>query len=286
MKAMELVAASKMRKATQLTLGTRPYAQAIQHLTAEIRSLLVDPHHPLLVGKPLAPHASRKMLMVVIASDRGLCGGFNSQVIKKAIEFFHTRAGDAVSIVAIGRRAERVVRRTNLPILAAFPSIANAPSYERARPIGDFLVQQFVSGAFDRVFLVYTDFKSALVQIPTAVQMLPIIPEEDLPKTISTEPRGDEAEEGEGAEEARMLFEPAPDRVLKELLPRMLDMQVYQSLLESSASEQSARMMAMRSAGDAAQDMLSDLTLTLNQARQATITREISEISAGKAAIE
>lgn len=288
MKAMELVAASKMRKATQLTLGTRPYAHAIQELTHEIRQTLQNPQHPLLVGRPVAPGASMKTLLVVVASDRGLCGGFNSQVIKKSVEFLQTRSQDSVQIVTIGRRAERVVRRTNLPLLAAFPSIANAPSFERARPIGDFLVQQFTSGAVDRVFIAYTDFKSALLQIPTTAQVLPIVPEAELSGMRTEEPEEMEWFERvyEENESSAILFEPAPERVLKELLPRMLDLQLYQALLESAASEQSARMMAMRSAGDAAQDMLGDLTLTLNQARQATITREISEISAGKAAIE
>ena len=289
MKAMELVAASKMRKATQLTLGTRPYAQAIQDLTHEIRRMLNNPHHELLIGRAVPAGTPLKTLLVVLASDRGLCGGFNSQIIKKSLEFLLTRGSDQVSIATVGRRAERVVRRTNLPLLAAFPSMANAPSFDRARPIGEFLVQQFVSGAFDRIFISYTDFKSALIQIPMTVQILPIIPEAEIP--VAKAPEGDEWGTDDDLtkrepEESEILFEPTPDNVLKELLPRMLDMQIYQAILESAASEQSARMMAMRSAGDAAQDMLGDLTLTLNQARQATITREISEISAGKAAIE
>ncbi len=286
MKAMELVAASKMRKATQVALGTRPYAQAIQELTHEIRRLLVDPAHPLLIGRPFTVGSPLKTLLVVLASDRGLCGGFNSQLIKKALEFLQRRRQDMVSIVTVGRRAERVARRANLPLLASFPSIANAPSFDRARPLGTFLVEQFTSEAYDRIFLAYTDFKSALVQIPLTVQLLPIIPEAEL-KPIRQESEAIEGgERDEEGEPSVFLFEPSPDQVCKELLPRMLELTLYQALLESAASEQSARMMAMRNAGEAAGEMLGDLTLTLNQARQATITREISEISAGKAAIE
>ena len=286
MKAMELVAASKMRKATQLTLGTRPYATAIQNLTHEIRRLLHDPRHPLLIGRPQGAGVPIKTLLIVFASDRGLCGGFNSQIIRKSMEFLQTRGTDQISLVTVGRRAERVVRRTELPLLASFPSIANAPSFDRARPMGEFLVEQFTSGAFDRLFIAFTEFKSALVQIPMTTQLLPIIPETELPHARTQEDVDEDGESVNPPEESDILFEPTPDEVLKELLPRMLELQIYQAILESAASEQSARMMAMRSAGDAAQDMLGDLTLTLNQARQATITREISEISAGKAAIE
>ena len=202
------------------------------------------------------------------------------------MEFLQTRGTDQISLVTVGRRAERVVRRTELPLLASFPSIANAPSFDRARPMGEFLVEQFTSGAFDRLFIAFTEFKSALVQIPMTTQLLPIIPETELPHARTQEDVDEDGESVNPPEESDILFEPTPDEVLKELLPRMLELQIYQAILESAASEQSARMMAMRSAGDAAQDMLGDLTLTLNQARQATITREISEISAGKAAIE
>lgn len=273
MKAMELVAASKMRKASQLTLGTRPYASLIREMTDEVRRLVNPETHPLLAGHPKKIGQPTKTLVIVAASDRGLCGGFNNQIQKKALEFLKQRMGEQISIVTIGRRAEQVARRGNAPLSASFETISNAPSFERIRLMADFIYKEFEAERADRVFMAYTDYKSALTQIPTVVQLLPIVPEEELstPQQSTEEDR---------------IFEPSPDVVLDQLLPRMLEMKIYQSLLESAASEHSARMLAMRSAGDAASDMLDDLTFTLNQARQANITREISEISAGKAAIE
>ena len=143
--------------------------------------------------------------------------------------------------------------------------------------MADYILKSFLEKRVDKVFLSYTEFKSTLVQIPHVDQLLPIIPEsETRSRTL----------DGADHEEAQILFEPNPDAVLEGLLPKLIEMQIYQALLESSASEHSARMLAMKNAGDAAKDMLEDLTFALNQARQAGITREISEISAGKAAIQ
>ncbi|MDP3793381.1 MAG: FoF1 ATP synthase subunit gamma, partial [Candidatus Uhrbacteria bacterium] len=149
-------------------------------------------------------------------------------------------------------------------------------------PIGDLLYKEFMAGSIDRVFVGYTQFKSALTQIPTVFQLLPLIPEEELSKNQIEE----DSHISYLVSQFSSLWEPSPNQVLDQLLPRAIEMTVYQSFLESAASEQSARMLAMKSAGDAASDMLDDLTFSLNQARQSSITREISEISAGKAAIE
>lgn len=178
--------------------------------------------------------------------------------------------------MTVGRRAEQAMRRANLELLASFEAISNAPSYARTLPVSGLVAQEFLSGRFDRVFLAYTDFKSALLQIPNVIQLLPIVPEAEL---VSIPPESSESE-------SDLLFEPDPDRVLSALLPRLIDMRLYQALLESSASEHAARMVAMKNAKEAAGEMVEDLTFTLNQARQGSITREISEIAAGKAAIE
>jgi F-type H+-transporting ATPase subunit gamma len=165
--------------------------------------------------------------------------------------------------------------------------MADAPHFDKTRPIGGLAYKEFIEGRVDRVFLAYTDFKSALSQIPNVKQILPIIPEVELNQKNG---KRDEEEENEliqkAVQEQDTVFEPDPRTILDQLLPRLLETELYQALLESSASEHSARMMAMRSATDNASDMMQDLTFTFNQARQASITREISEISAGKAAIE
>ncbi len=274
-KAMELVAAAKMRKAIQLTLASREYARTIGQVVGEV-SGLVDPNaHPLLAGRPVA----KRTILAIASSDRGMCGSFNAQLLRKAMDFIKTR-NEEVAVVTIGKRAEQAVRRAGYPILAAFGSISDSPSFERTTPIGSLLYGEFTAGRADRIFVAYTDFKNALVQIPAVSQLLPIIPEADLPKAIA------EQEDEPELEEPKALFEPDAPTLLDTLLPRLLEMQIYQSLLESAASEQSARNTAMHSATDNATNMLDDLTLTFNQARQAMITREISEISAGKAALE
>jgi F-type H+-transporting ATPase subunit gamma len=332
MKAMELVAASKMRKAVQFALTSRPYANLIRELTDELRAALIGSTHPLLRGHTMTKQKAIRTLAVVIASDRGLCGGYNSQLLKKALEFLRGRSSDVLRVATMGIRAERGIRRTGSPIVASFPSIANAIGFTAAEPLLRFVLDEYTAERVDRVFVVYTDFKSALSQIPTIMQLLPIIPEEELLTPLSEQRiDDDDVKEEEESElelppiesseeqdpwldeeadppkpgfyanlfrrsenqkeelifgESDMLFEPSAPAVFNKLLPRLVETRLYQTLLESAASEHSARMMAMRSAGEAARDMVKDLTLVLNQARQSAITREISEISAGKAAIE
>lgn len=310
MKAMELVAASKMRKAVQLTLANRPYAAALAQMTSEVRAQLANLTSLFLTGrsKPTDHHTT---LVVVLASDRGLCGGFNTYITRKAMEFMRGRPQDSLKVMTVGRRAERGARQLGHEIIASFPAISNDPSFDHARPIAKAIVDAFLNQAVDRIFLVYTDFKSALVQEPVAKQLLPVTPEEQLislPSSMDEHDWRDEEEElhmkskkEDGGWYARTkdemaepvsdqevygpLIEPCVKSLLERLLPRTIEVQIYKALLESSASEHSARMMAMRSAGEAASEMVDELTFTLNQARQSLITREISEISAGKAAI-
>ncbi len=273
-KALELVSASKMRKAVQMTQASRDYAKTIDALVADVRKLVQAASHPLLTGRSTA----RASLLIIAASDRGLCGGFNSQLLKKSIAFAKARP-EPVRVITVGKRAESAVRKAGLEIVAAFDAVSNEPSYERARPVGDLAVQEFAQGRADRVFFAYMDYRTAMRQVASVIQLLPATPETELSSARSSSTTDEPTD-------ASALFEPSPDDVLDTLLPRLIDTLVYQSLLESAASEHAARMLAMRSATDNANNMIADLTLTYNQARQANITREISEISAGKAAVE
>jgi F-type H+-transporting ATPase subunit gamma len=285
-KAMELVAASKMRKAIQLTLASREYSRKAKKLVDDVRILVNPSLHAMLSGGGERRATERvRSLVIVAASDRSMCGGFNAQLLKKALEFLKGRANDEIRIITVGRKAEAAVRRTGQNVLASFEAISNAPSFGASQPIGKLAVTEFIEQRADRVFIAYTDFKSALTQIPTIEQLLPVIPEAEL-STIqqSNDQTSDSA--STSVNDSSVLFEPNASYVLNHLLPRLIETRVYQALLESSASEQSARMMAMRSATDNATGMIDDLTFTFNQARQAGITREISEISAGKAALE
>jgi F-type H+-transporting ATPase subunit gamma len=273
-KAMELVAASKMKRAVQMAVNSRAYAGTTKELVDEIQKYVTYSLHHMLFGpvRTKTTDAPLRTLVIVCSSDRGLCGGFNAQCLKRTIEFFKEREKDSLSVMTVGKRANRVVNRLGLPIVASFEAISNAPSFARAKPVGLFASQSFSSKTVDRVFIVYMDFKSAIKQIPTVEQILPIIPENELEERTE--------------KESEILFEPDANRVLELLLPKFVEIRIYQALLESSASEHSARMMAMRSATDNATTMVDSLTLSYNQARQASITQEISEISAGKAAIE
>lgn len=272
-KAMELVAASKMRKSVSMAVSSRAYSSTAKSIVEEVRRLVDPQTHPLLAGRAV----SKTSLVIVAASDRGLCGGFNSQIVKKTLEFLAARTETDIRVVTVGKRAEAAIRKAGFSILAAFEAISNAPSYERTRPVGELAYREFMEKRADRVFVMYTDYRSAVSQVPTAAQLLPVIPENELTRAVMDE---------EPSDYAKAIFEPNPREVLDRLLPRLLETRVYQALLESSASEHSSRMMTMRSATDNATDMLDDLTFTYNQARQAGITREISEISAGKAALE
>ncbi|MBI2474041.1 ATP synthase F1 subunit gamma [Candidatus Uhrbacteria bacterium] len=266
-KAMELVAASKMRKAISSVIGSRPYSKLAWETVASLTRTIDTSVHPLLKRNPDVKH----VLLVLITSDRGLAGGFNTNILKKTRESIKT-LGENVSIqtICIGKRGADAMRRLQIPIMASFLDITNNTKFEEVLPIGRMIINEFKKGSFDRVLVAYTDFVSAVTQTPLILELLPL--------------GSDQNQDVKQTQEA--LFEPSPALVLDQLLPRLVETMVYQAILESSASEHSARMLAMRSASDSAGEMLQDLTFTFNQARQAGITQEIAEISSGKAALE
>ena len=290
-KAQELVSASKVRRAVSGVLASRPYARQAWSLVAEIAQatgISEEESHPLLkppahrsLGEGGRPTTGRA-LAVIYTSDRGLCGGFNVQVTRMASEYIARRPQGNVDIVAVGKRAEQYARRQGLKLLASFPGLVANPTSGGSRPLARLLTQVFTKGDYDEVAIIYNDFISAIVQKPRAKILLPIRRDANLGTVI---PPGEPVAGPDRLSGGSYLFEPSPAVVLDALLPRIVESQVYQALLESVASEHSARMLAMRNASDAASDMLDDLNFTYNQARQAGITPEIAEISAGTAAI-
>jgi F-type H+-transporting ATPase subunit gamma len=277
-KAMELVAASKMRKAVAAVLATRPYSTMAWSMVSAVSSDK-ELTHPLLESRKEV----KRTLMVLVTSDRGLCGGFNAQVLRIATEFIASRPAGSVDVIAVGKRGEAWAKRRSLPLAASFHALLALPTAAKVRPMARLVKEGFESGRWDEVHLLYTDFVSALVQKPRAKRLLPLLQDADLGGVAHapSEPTPAKA----GAQATDYLFEPDPMAVLNGLLPRIAESQIYQALLESSSSEHSARMMAMRSASDSASEMIDDLKFTFNQARQAGITREIAEIAAGAAAI-
>lgn len=263
-KAMEMVAASKMRRAVSGVLGTRPYT-TLAWETVQAIAVATDPStHPLLVKRKQV----KRILFILYTSDRGLCGGFNTRMIKEALKSIGRYHEAQVDIVAVGKRGAQAVRRGHKQIVAAFEQLTNNPKFVDTLPISKLLLQSYLDGTYDKVVIGYTDYVSAVTQIPRVTELLP------LKQEIGTGPS------------IEYTFEPSPAAVLDFILPRIVETMIWQALLETAASEHAARMLAMHSATDAAKDMIDDLTFTYNQIRQAGITREIAEISSGKAALE
>ncbi len=284
-KAMELVAASKMRKAVSAVLGTRPYSKLAWDTVLSIGKKIDTSLHPLLRKST----ETKNVLLLVLSSDRGLAGGYNTNLLKTVMREVKNLGQDvSIQTICVGRRGSDAMRRAKLPILASFTGITNNTKFEEALPIGRLVINEFTSGNYDKVLLAYTDFVSAINQKPLILELLPLAH----PQTPSlaggglrVSPPPARGEVGRGAS-VEHVFEPDPRSVLDRMLPRLIETMIYQSVLESAASEHSARMMAMRSASDNAAEMVDDLKFTFNQARQAGITQEIAEISSGKAALE
>ncbi len=268
-KAMELVASSKMRRAQTRAFGARPYAAQMRGVLAQLSGYAAgsEDAHPLLATRPVKHFA-----FIHITADRGLAGGLNANMNRAGanLALEHQPHVERVSVIPVGRKGRDFFRRSGFPRLAEFTALGDYPGFEAVRPIARLVIDDYTSGAIDRVFIGYQSFVNTAVQRPTLRQLLPV-----------AAPEG--ADAGGGAD---FIFEPSPEALLATLLPRYVEMQIFEALLEASASEQSARMVAMRSATDAALAMVNDLTLTYNKARQEMITGELLDIVGGKAALE
>ncbi len=262
-KAMEMVSASKMRRAQRNAQATQPYADRMRdvmgELTARSGSGLA---HPLLMPRD----AVRKIGLVMVTPDRGLCGALVSNVNRLASRFIVERRQSAqpVEVLTVGRKGRGFAVRTRLPLVAEITGLGDSPSLIDILPIATNVINGFIEGRFDEVQVVFTAFENTLVQRTQMRRLLPLEP----------------VEQGSGSR-VDYTYEPDKDQLLNALLPRFVEVQLYAMILDSIASEHSARMMAMRNATDNAKDLVRDLTLSANKARQASITKEIAEISAG-----
>lgn len=279
-KAMELVAASKMKRAVSSTLASRLYANYSWELLTSFASQLENNKHPFLNKRE---GVKNKILYILITSNRGLCGGYNAQVIKKIIANVKNNK-DNVDIITIGKKGDNAMRRLGLNVVMTFLDLPDNLSLRDIDPLALFIKEKFKDATYDEVHLVYTNYVSALTQKPEIRKLLPISKEE-LKESIESIGGERDKENLNKVNKNEYLFEGNIDELTEELAEKLVKMQIYQMFLESNASEQSARMMSMKNAGDAATEMIDDLTLVFNKARQANITREISEISAGMASI-
>lgn len=284
-KAMEMISAVKMRRAVATVLSTRSYARLAWEIVNDIAKKTNVGSHPLLVHRPV-----KKIGLILITSNRGLAGGFTSRLIaatQQYIKEVRLEGDPQFDIVLTGKHGRKSMHKLGQTVVAEFDKIDLTTKIEEVFPMTQLATQEYTKGTYDRVVVAYTDFVSAISQVPKIKQILP------LEKGLSTAADLADEEVGEktGApsrtgESGRYIFEPGAGKVLDSILPRLVEMQIYEAILESDASEHSARMLAMRNASDAANDMIKELNYSFNKARQAAITQEISEIVGGAAALE
>lgn len=290
-KAMELVSASKMRRAISNALSSRLYARYSWEILNSIGENVESITDPLFVGR----EEVKNVLLLLITSNRGFCGAYNAQVIKKTINLLKSMENNVnIKIVTIGKKGDMAMRRLGRDIIANFPGIPDNLSLSDIIPISELSMNEYALLNCDKVYVAYTDFVSPLLQKPNIKQVIPVskIELKELIENIDSEekafssPAGKREAFSPGISSSKdYLFEGNKDALIKSLAEKLIRMQIYQMMLESNASEQSARMIAMKNASEAAGEMIDDLTLAFNKARQAGITREISEISAGMVSV-
>ena len=264
--AMSLIAASKMRRAQNAVLQGRPYSEKILDVIAHLAAQPTDDvtaTQPLLQARPV-----ERVAVLVISPDRGLCGGMHANLNRRVGQFMLDQEAP-VQVVAVGRKGRDFMVRSGSDLRAVFTDLGETPSLLDTLPISDMLVDTYADAEADEVYLAYTRFNSTLSQTPVVERLLPITPSELT-----------------GAERVGYIYEPDNLSVLRSLLPRFIEMQVYHAMLESIASEQSARMVAMRNATDNAKQLSEDLTLVMNKLRQESITNELLDLIGGMAVLE
>jgi len=278
-RAMQAVAASRMQRAQTQVKATRTYAEkaweVLTHLAAQGKE--GEELHPLLQVRPL-----HTVVLVVMTADRGLCGAFNHNIILQAVDFIEKSKamGWSVKLITVGRRGRDYLLRRGGEIVAEFTAIPDQPRLVDVTPIARVAIDGFLEGRFDQVCLAYSDFINVLIQRPTIKRLLPILPAE-----IETMAMGEYVEGVRLPSAIEYIYEPDPRSILDRVLPRFTELQIYQAILESIASEHSARMVAMRNASDNAAALVEDLTLEFNKARQQSITLEIMDIAGGAEAL-
>jgi F-type H+-transporting ATPase subunit gamma len=258
-RAMQFVAASKLRRAQEATLASRPYAEKLDEVLADLAAVLGAEDHPLL-----AEREGGKRLIILITTDRGLAGPLNTNTIRYAAREITQYEGD-LAVVTVGRKGRDAMRRARVPLEAHFAGFGDRPAFADVIPLARLITDDFLSGEYGQIDIVYSRFVSTLTQRPELERLLPVQPTEDI----------------EGIPGGQFIFEPDPGAVLERLLPRYVATRLFQAVLESKASEESSRMVAMKNATENAEDLIDDLTLSYNKVRQSNITREMIEIASG-----
>lgn len=270
-RAMQMVAASRMKRAQDAILAARPYSDELRETLARVAAAVDAVVDPLLARRPV-----RSVALIVVTTDRGLVGSLNANAARAVLRHVAESASDGdnaveVSAVTVGRKGRDALRRAGVPIAAHFAQLGDRPSFADVTPIARLVTEDFLAGTYDRIEIAYSTFINTLSQRPVIRTVLPV-----------ERPTMGEQETETNDE---YLFEPSPEAVLNRLLPHFVAIDIYRAVLENRASEQSAQMVAMRSATDNAHELIGDLTLVYNKTRQANITREMTEIASGAEAL-
>jgi len=264
-RAMQMVAVSRLKRAEERLRSARPYAEKIQELMQSLAPSLPQIEHPLI-----AKRDPQRIAVVLITSDKGLCGAFNANIIHYANRFIKENSGKEIKLFLIGKKGYDFFSRRRYSIEYYLPQVSRDISPQEVKEISNSFVQGFERALYDEVYLFYTQFRSAVNTVPTQMRLLPI--------------ESPTAESQQGA--AEPIFEPSAEEIMNELLPKYIEAQVYKGLMESSASEQGSRMVSMKNATDNAEEMIRTLTLSYNKARQASITKEIIEVTTASEALK
>jgi F-type H+-transporting ATPase subunit gamma len=258
-RAMQFVAASKLKRAQDSTLAARPYSDMIDEVLADLATVLGGEDHPLL-----AEREGGKRLLVLITTDRGLAGPLNTNTIRFAAREITEHKGD-LAVVTVGRKGRDAMRRAGVPMEAHFAGFGDRPTFADVIPLARLIADDYLAGTFNQVDIVYSHFVTTLTQQAELYQLLPIRPSDDT----------------KGIPGNQFIFEPNAGAVLEQLLPRYVATRIFQAVLEAKASEESSRMVAMKNATENAEELIEDLTLSYNKVRQSNITREMIEIASG-----
>ena len=271
-RAMKLVAAARLKRAQDRVQAARPYAEKMEQMMRQLSSAGANVEHPLLEVRE-----EKNVAVLVITSDRGLCGSYNTNLFRTAMAFLKQRDPETVKLLLLGRKGQQFFRRQPYQIVEQNPLGSGASlSFADVQPTVRTLRRMFESGEVDGVYVIYQKFQSAMTQIPTVLPLLPLKPPQDAEEQAAPA-------QSTGGD---MIFEPEPEALLGRLLPRYVDTQVFRTVAEAIASEHGARMTSMSSATENAGEMIQTLTLSLNRARQAAITKEIAEIVSGAEALK
>lgn len=267
-KAMKMVAAAKFRKAQQRMFEMRPYADRMSDVLSSLANSAEGETHPLLVVRP-----RKSVEVLVITSDRGLCGAFNSNILKAAVNHISQRKKEefGVSICSVGKKARDYFKRRNIGLRRAWTGFSGKISYTNAQEIANEIIDIYTNETVDEIILIYNEFKSVVAQKVIITRLLPMAPIESKEETLPV---------------FNFIYEPSKQEIFSRLLPKNVEIQIFRALLESQASEEAARMSAMENATRSANDMIDGLTLQFNKARQASITKELMDIVGGVEALK